>query len=112
MVNLEGVYVTKYVWCNYKYSYFYIIESLKTMNKLYEITTLDKLYSAFQEVKKVCPWKKNIQLYEANLLINLVKLQKSLRDGSYKQLKGNEFTLHERGKTRHISSPQIQDRIV
>lgn len=112
MVNLEGVYVTKYVWCNYKYSYFYTIESLKTMNKLYEITTLDKLYNAFQEVKKVCPWKKNIQLYEANLLLNLVKLQKSLRNGTYKQLKGNKFTLHERGKTRHISSPQIQDRIV
>lgn len=82
------------------------------MNKLYEITSLDKLNQAYYDVAKVCRWKKSIQQYGSNLLINNSKLQDDLRNGTYKQLPTINFTLNERGKVRYIRSPQVRDRIV
>ena len=82
------------------------------MNKLYEITTLDRLNDAYQDVAKSSKWKKCTQEYEMNLLINNSMLQDDLRNETYKELRTNNFTLNERGKLRHIRSPQIRDRIV
>lgn len=88
------------------------INKIKLMNKLYEITTIDKLNDAYYEVAKASKWKKATQLYEKNLLQNNLILQKDLRSNSYVQLNTINFTIHERGKVRNIKSPQIRDRIV
>lgn len=82
------------------------------MNKLYEITTLDKLNEAYQEVAKTSRWKKSTQQYEMDLLVNSCLLQDDLRNGTYKELPQHHFTLNERGKIRNIRSPQIRDRVV
>lgn len=79
----------------------------------YEILMdLNVLYDAFQQCKSGVDWKCSIQRYEANLLYNLNQLRKTLRDDKYKPDKFVEFDVNERGKTRHIKSPSIRDRVI
>lgn len=79
----------------------------------YEILTdMNVLYDAFQKCKKNTDWKYSVQKYEANLLVNLNTLRKSLINGTYRQKKFSEFDVCERGKTRHIKSIDISDRVL
>lgn len=73
---------------------------------------LNVLYDAFQKCKSGVDWKCSIQRYEANLFYNLNQLRKQLRDEKYKPDKFVEFDVNERGKTRHIKSPSIRDRVL
>ena len=45
-------------------------------------------------------------------LRNINQTQKEMKDGTYEQKDFYEFKLHERGKTRHIKSMHISDRVV
>lgn len=73
---------------------------------------MNVLMDAFKKCKKNVGWKYSVQRYEANLLPNLNSLRKSLINGTYKQKPFYEFIINERGKTRHIKSLDISDRIV
>lgn len=77
-----------------------------------ELTTLEKLNSAFYECAKASQWKEATQRYKANLLVNNVKLQEELRNGTYRVGGTNNFTINERGKLRYIKAPTIRDRVV
>ena len=70
------------------------------------------LYDSFQECKKSVDWKGSYQRYEANLFYNLNSLRKDLESGKYKPDKFVEFDINERGKTRHIKSPSIRDKVL
>lgn len=76
------------------------------------LTDLNLLYDAFQKSKKGVDWKCSIQKYEANLLPELMKLRRSLLNGTYKQKPFFEFDITERGKHRHIKSLHISDRVL
>ena len=73
---------------------------------------LNNLYEAFKESRKGVDWKCSIQRYEANVLPELMKLRRSLADGTYKQKPFYEFDINERGKHRHIKSLHISDRVL
>ncbi len=77
-----------------------------------EIFNGNVLYDAFIAAKKGSDWKPQVQKFETNYLIELSKIQKDLEDKSYSFLPTSNFILNERGKTRHITGEQIQDRIV
>lgn len=77
-----------------------------------EIFNGNVLYDAFIAAKKGSDWKPQVQKFETNYLIELSKIQKDLEDKSYQFLPTSNFVLNERGKTRHITGEQIQDRIV
>ena len=77
-----------------------------------EITTYEKLADAFYSCKKPSWWKEQIQRYEVNLSLNLLELQREVREGLYRVGPTNNFTINERGKIRHIKAPNIKDRIV
>lgn len=82
-------------------------------NNLYEkLMDMNILYDAFQKCKSEVYWKASIQRYEANILSNLNSLRKRLESGTYKPDRFVEFDVNERGKTRHIKSPSITDRIL
>ena len=82
-------------------------------NNDYEILLdINVLYNAFQKCKKNVDWKYSMQKYESNILQNLNALQKQLKDGSYIPDNYVEFNVSERGKTRHIKSPSIRDKIL
>lgn len=77
-----------------------------------ELFTLENLNNAFYESEKASYWKESTQRYKANLLINNVKLQEELLDGTYKLSQANKFKINERGKVRQIEAPNQRDRIV
>lgn len=79
----------------------------------YEILLdLNVLYDAFQKCKRKVEWKYSIQKYEANILQNLCALQKQLKNKTYVPDNYVEFDVSERGKTRHIKSPSIRDKVL
>lgn len=82
-------------------------------NNYYKILLdLNVLYKAFSKCKSGVDWKYSMQKYEANILLNLNTLQKELKNKTYMPDKYVEFTVSERGKTRHIKSPSIRDKIL
>lgn len=78
----------------------------------------EQLYDAnyyiesFEKCKKESIWKSSVQKYEMNLLRNINRQIKSLKEDTYKPLPFNEFTLTERGKTRQIKAVCIEDRVM
>ena len=73
---------------------------------------LNVLYESFRNSKKQVDWKCSVQKYELNVLSNMNRLRKQLQNGTYRQKGFCEFTLSERGKTRHIKSLHISDRVL
>lgn len=82
------------------------------MSEMESIYDANALVDAFKKAKKGVSWKESVQRYEMNLLRNVNKTQKELRDGTYEELPFHEFTLCERGKTRPIKASHINDRVV
>lgn len=72
----------------------------------------NNLRDAFRHSKKGVSWKESVQRYEINELRNINQTVKTLSAHDYKQLPFYEFKLNERGKTRHIMSLHISDRVV
>ena len=82
------------------------------MNDMESVYDANSLLDAFNKSKKGTAWKESVQRYEMNLLRNINQTQKEMKDGTYEQKDFYEFKLHERGKTRHIKSMHISDRVV
>ena len=76
------------------------------------ITDPNNLYKAFRSSKKGVSWKESTQRYEMNLFSNISETKRRLEVGQSVQSGFMEFTLHERGKIRHIKSVHISERIV
>lgn len=79
---------------------------------LEELTYLGRLNKAFYKTAKISHWKETTQKYRMNLMLNNLKLQEDLRNGTYKVSPTTNFTINERGKIRHIEAPAIRDRII
>lgn len=80
---------------------------------MYEkLTDLNVLYKAYQDCRKGVDWKSSTQLYGASVFQNINKLCYELENGTYKQKPFVEFDVCERGKTRHIHSLHISDRVL
>ncbi len=77
-----------------------------------KLTDAGSLFSAFEMSKKGSNWKGSVQNYDMHVLLNIAETRRALRDGTYQQHPFVEFTLNERGKTRHIKSIHIADRVV
>ena len=82
------------------------------MNELEKITDLDRLCKAFKEVRSVSSWKTSTQRYEADVIMQSLKLQSEARTGVYRQSAMLHFYLNERGKTRDIHAPAVRDRVL
>ena len=85
------------------------VTNMKDMEPVYDANAL---LDAFRQAKKGTAWKESVQRYEMNLLRNINHTQKELANGTYEQKDFYEFSLSERGKTRHIKSMHISDRVV
>jgi hypothetical protein len=75
------------------------------------VADIDNLYTSFLESKSGVDWKESVQRYEANALRNIVETRRRLLAGESVQQGFMEFTLHERGKIRHIKSVHISERV-
>jgi hypothetical protein len=85
---------------------------LSQFDRFERVADIDNLYAAFMESKSGVDWKESVQRYESNALRNIVDTRRRLLAGESVQHGFMEFTLHERGKARHIKSVHISDRVV
>lgn len=77
-----------------------------------DISDLNILYPAYRAAFKSSPWKEQSQKFQLNEYGELTKLQKQLRDHTYRTSKGHEFVISERGKRRYIHSSSMADKTV
>jgi hypothetical protein len=76
------------------------------------VADFGNLYRAFLAARRGVARKESVQRYEANALRNVAEMRRKLLTGESVQCGFAEFTLHERGKIRHIKSVHISERIV
>ncbi|MDR2149902.1 MAG: RNA-directed DNA polymerase [Spirochaetaceae bacterium] len=87
-------------------------EKLGKYDNFERVSNADNLYTAFKDSMRGVAWKESVQRYEANALRNIAETQRKLLAGESIQQGFVEFDLHERGKTRHIKSIHISERVV
>jgi hypothetical protein len=76
------------------------------------ISDVNNLNLAFRGAKKTVPWKESVQRYEMNHIKNIFETKYRLEAGENVQEGFFSFTLHERGKVRHIRGIKIGERVV
>lgn len=72
----------------------------------------NNLYKAYKVSVKSSKWKETTQKFMMNFLRYIFEIQDELLNRTLKNGPTQEFTLHERGRIRPITSIQIRDRIV
>lgn len=80
------------------------------VGSLEDVFTFNNLFSAGKGCCKGVRWKNSTQRFEAHLFSGTAIRRKEILDGKWKPGKYNHFTIAERGKTRTIDAPRIQDR--
>lgn len=73
---------------------------------------MNVLLDSGDECIKGSNWKASVQRYEANKMLEALDRKESLCDRSYRPIKCKEFVLRERGKTRPVKAPGIDDRVI
>lgn len=84
-------------------------ERSDTMEIVQDMNYLD---DGFHRSMEGSGWKEEPQRFERDRLTELSHLQDDLVNKTYKTLPGSEFTLNERGHTRHIHGGRMRDRVV
>lgn len=77
-----------------------------------EVFSYEHLYESYKKCIKGVKWKGTVQRFILNSTAELHKLHRELIARSVKTGKFHTFTIMERGKTRHIKSVSIRERIV
>lgn len=76
------------------------------------VADLDNLNLSFKQSRKNVHWKESVQRYEMNQIANIIESRKKLLAGENVQQGFICFTLHERGKIRHIRGLQFAERVI
>ena len=85
---------------------------IKTADDFDAVFSYENLYRAYEDCRRGVAWKSSVQKFIATAPLSVHQTLKRLKNGSYKSQSFFEFDLSERGKTRHIRSIVIGDRIV
>lgn len=72
----------------------------------------NNLYAAYLASIKGSKWKERSQKFAMNYLSHIFEIQSDLQNRTLTNSPVEEFTLHERGRIRPITSIPIKDRIV
>lgn len=82
------------------------------MATINDVADANALYAAFRQSMKGVAWKASVQRYEMDVLRNTRDSKKTLKAGKSPVRGFHEFTICERGKTRHVKSVHIKERVV
>ena len=77
-----------------------------------KVFTFDNLWKAYRKCVCGVGWKASTQIYRNRPITNIARVLNALRSGTYKSKGFYAFTVIERGKTRHIKSVHISERVV
>ena len=76
------------------------------------LTDTQKLYRSYVEMGKAIKWKMFYQLFGMSIVPNIYNIIDILEAGAIVTDGYKEFTICERGKTRHIQSPSVREKVV
>lgn len=85
-------------------------ETAHTINNPVEVCGYQALYRSMMNCKKGVIWKDSTAHFVLNGLVEILKLEQSLQDGTYKERPGKQFTVYE-PKKREILSISFRDRV-
>lgn len=77
-----------------------------------DVFSFEHILECALECCKGVRWKASTQNFESQVLMWASNLYDDLHAGRYRSRGFNSFTIHERGKTRHIQSVHISERTV
>lgn len=77
-----------------------------------DVLSFSELYKAGKKCCNGVRWKQSTQSFELHMFSKTAVAARKLQNGQWKPGKCTHFTLNERGKSRPIDAPQIQDRQV
>jgi len=80
--------------------------------KFEDVSSFEALMDAANDCRQGVMWKSSTQMFAVNQMRWAQTLSRQLNDGTYKSRGFNNFTIYERGKTRHIQSVHITERCV
>lgn len=79
----------------------------------YDVLKNPEIYlEAFRNARRGVAWKHSVQFYEMYLLKNIFDAVRSIENGDAVTRGFVCFDITERGKTRHIKSPHISERVM
>lgn len=87
-----------------------IIQRNESIGGLYDVFTFGNLYTAGKQCCNGVRWKNSTQRFEMHLFSGTAVRRRIMLEQKWKPGKYVHFTLSERGKTRPIDAPRIQDR--
>jgi hypothetical protein len=76
------------------------------------VADFDNLYKSYKRCMRGISWKESAQRYAMYAMQNVLESRHKLLNGESVNKGFVEFDLHERGKTRHIKSIHISERVV
>lgn len=85
---------------------------IRKYNDFNLVLDLDNLKAAYRKSRRGVAWKESVQRYDLFLMSNLAETKQKLARGESISKGFVEFDIHERGKTRHIRSVHISERVV
>lgn len=88
------------------------IERCKAIGQFEDIFQFSTLYKHGKNCCRGVRWKNSTQRFELSLFSQTAKTRKEILGQTWTPSKYYSFTLSERGKTRNIDAPKIQDRQV
>jgi hypothetical protein len=88
------------------------VQRLKPLDNIKNVSNHDNLMAAFAKAKKGVGWKRSVEQYSQNAVLNIAKASADVRDGKPIHKHFNQFTISERGKVRHIRSVNIGERVI
>lgn len=77
-----------------------------------EVFSYGHLYHSYRMCRRGVAWKASTQKYMTQAPLNVYTTYRQLMTGKFKSSGFFEFDLNERGKTRHIRSVTMQERVV
>ncbi|MDO4805882.1 MAG: RNA-directed DNA polymerase [Coriobacteriales bacterium] len=77
-----------------------------------DVFCLDNLVASALLCKNGVSWKREVQSFHLNLVLNCSTLRNELMDGTYHLTPGKRFTICERSKPRDIIACAYRDRVV
>ena len=87
-----------------------VIQRSASIGGLYDVFSFSNLYAAGKQCCNGVRWKNSTQRFEMHLFSGTAVRRRIMLDQKWKPGKYVHFILSERGKTRPIDAPRIQDR--
>lgn len=77
-----------------------------------KLEDMNVLYDGFIKMMKSSSRKEEALKFEVDFLSGIANLKQEIKKQTYEPSQGHEFTLKERGKTRHVHGPNTRDKVV